>query len=157
MHVALAQEGVVHGEGSSKLMMGMAATFLGILQVILEHGTIVGVCNLDEFLSLLHVALMAKVGHAILRDDCIYIMVRVVDVAGEWHDAGNSTTLGCGAASEDGQVGVRSEVGRTADAVHHLRAADLGAVHVTVEVALDGRVKRTDAETGDDFGAVAYL
>ena len=138
-------------------MVCVAATLLGILQVVTQHGAVVGMSHLDEFLSLLHVALVAKVGHAVLRDDGIDVVVRMVDVAGEGHDAGDGAALRGGAAGEDGQVGIRSKVSRAADAVHHLRTAYLRAVHMTVEVALDGCVQGTDADACDDLRAVADL
>ena len=138
-------------------MVCVSAALLCILEVVLQHGAVVGMCHLDEFLSLLHVALMAKVGHAVLGDDGVDVVVRVVDMAGEGHDAGDGASLRSGTAGEDSEVGVGSEVGRAADAVHHLRTAYLGAVDVAVEVALDGCVEGADTQAGDDFGAVAYL
>ena len=91
MHIAFAEEGVVHGEGSCQFVMRMATSLLCILQVVLQHGTIVGMCHLDEFLSLLHVALVTKVSYAVLCNDCIDVVIRVVDVTCEGNDAGDMT------------------------------------------------------------------
>lgn len=71
----------MHSKGCSQFVVGMTASLLGILEVVLKHGTIVGMCHLDKFLSLLHIALMTQVCHAILGDDSIDIVVRMVDMA----------------------------------------------------------------------------
>ena len=110
--------------------------------------------HLDELGSLLHGAFAAQVGHAVFRNHGIHEVAGVVDVRTERHDAADGTALGSGTASEDAQVGVVREVGRTADAVHHFRAANLRGVHVSVNVGLDGGVQRADADAGDDFRAV---
>ena len=93
-HVALAQEGVVHGECCAERVLGVAAVLAGILQVVLEHGAIVGVCHLDEFLCLLHVALVAQVCHSVLGDDGIDEVVGVVNVAGKRNNAADGASLG---------------------------------------------------------------
>ena len=110
MHVAFAQECIVHSEGSGKFVMCMTASLLCILQVILQHRTIVGMCHLDEFLCFLHVALVTKVSHTILRNDCIYVVIRMIYVTCEGNDAGDSASL-CGrTASKDGEIGICGEV-----------------------------------------------
>ena len=83
----------MHSKGSRQLMMGVAASFAGIFQVILKHRTIIGMCYLDEFLGLLHIALMTEVRNTILGDDCIDEMVGMIDMTGKRNDAGDGTTL----------------------------------------------------------------
>ena len=51
-------------------------------------------------------------------------------------------------------MALQSEVGRTANAVHHLRTENFRGVDMAIDVHLDGRVERTDAETGNDFRTV---
>lgn len=81
----------------------------------------------------------------------------VVNMTGKGHDARYGTALGGRAAGEDTQVSIVGEVGRTAYAIHHLSATYLGAVHVAIEVTLDGSVERAHTYAGDDLGRVAYL
>ena len=92
-------------------MMGMTATLAGILEVVLKHGTVVGVCHLDKLLGLLHIALVTEVGNTILSDDGINEVVGVVDMAGEGYDAGDSAALGSRTAGEDREVSRCGEVG----------------------------------------------
>ena len=74
-------------------MVCMTTILLGVLQVITQHRPIVWMCDLDEFLSLLHGALATQVGHAIFGDNGIYEMTSVVNVAGKRHNAGDCATL----------------------------------------------------------------
>ncbi len=46
---------------------------------------------------------------------------------------------------------------RAADAVEHLAAHLVRGVYVAVDIDLDGRVQRDDAETADDLRMVGYL
>ena len=156
-HVASTQEGVVHGEGSSEAVLGVTTVLLCKAQIVLQHGAIVGVCHLDEFLSLLHVALATQVCHTILSDNRIDEVVGMVDVAGKGHNAADGTALLCRATGEDTQVGIVGEVGTAAQTVHHLGAADLGAVDVAIDIAFDGGIQRAYTDTCDNLGAVAYL
>lgn len=110
-HVALAEEGVVHGEGGTEAVVGVTAELLGILEVVAEQRLIVGMCDLDELLGFLHGALAAQVGNTVLCDDCIDEVAGVVDMTGEGYDGADGTALGGGAAGEDAEVGVASEVG----------------------------------------------
>ena len=125
-HITLAEEGVMHGEGGAETVVGVTTVLLGVLQIIAEHRLIVGMSHLNELLSLLHSALATQVGYTIFGDDSVHEMAGMVDMAGEWNDGTDGTTLGSGTAGEDAEVRVASEVGRTANTVHHLRAADLG-------------------------------
>ena len=86
-HVALAQECVVHGEGCGEAVVCVSTVFLGIAQEVLQQGTVVGMSYADDFLCLLHIRLVAQVGYAVLCDDGIYKVVRVVDVRAEGYDA----------------------------------------------------------------------
>ena len=138
-------------------MLCMTTVFLCEAEVILQHGTVVGMCHLDEFLSLLHVALAAQVGYTVFGDYCINEVVGVVDVAGKRHNAADCSALGGRTAGEDAQVGIVGEVGTATDTVHHLGTANLGAVYVSVDVALYGCVQRAHTDTGDHLGTVAYL
>ena len=92
-------------------MVSVSAELLGVLQIVAQQGLVVGVSHLDECLSLLHVALVAQVGHSVLRYHGVDEVVGVVDVAGKGNDAGYCAALGSGAAGEDAQVGIVGEVG----------------------------------------------
>ena len=81
----------------------------------------------------------------------------VVDVGAEGNDARNGSALGGAATSEDREIGIVGEVGRTAYAVHHLGATDLGAVHMAIDVGFDCRVERTYTDAGNHLGAVGNL
>ena len=92
-------------------MMCMSATLAGILEVVLKHGTVVGVCHLDEFLGLLHIALVTEVSNTVLSDDGIDEVIGVVDMTGEGYDAGDGAALGSRTAGEDREVSRCGEVG----------------------------------------------
>ena len=156
-HVALAEEGVVHGKSGAEAVVCVTAELLGVLEVIAEEGLVVGVSHLDELLGFLHGALTAQVSHAVFGDDSIDEVAGVVDMAGERHNGGDGTALGGRTAGEDAEIAVAREVSGTADAVHHLGVTDLGAVDVTVDVGLDGGVERADADAGNDLGVVGDL
>ena len=138
-------------------MVRVAPVAGGQAQVVAEEGTVVGVGNGHEGLGLFHGAFVAQVGHAILRDDGVDVVLRVVHVRAEGNDAAHASVLGRGAAGEDAQHRVVRKVGAAAHAVHHHRAAHLRRVDVAVDVGLDGRVERADAQPRDDFGAVGNL
>ena len=75
-------------------------------------------------------------------------------MADEGHDRRNQTALCRTRTGEDGEVGIALEVARATDTVHHLRAADMCGVDVTIDVALDGGVDGDDSQTTDDGGVV---
>ena len=156
MHIALAGQRVVHSESCRQVVVRMTAH--GNLQVVVEQRTVVGMCAVvDNQTGALHRALAAEVGDTLLRDDDVDVVLRVILMAHEGNDAGNQTTLGCRRAGEDRDVGIALEVARATDAVHHLRATDLGGVHVAIEVALDGGVDGDDTQSANDFRVVGNL
>ena len=82
----------------------------------------------------------------------------MVVVGDHGDDGADLAVLGDGRAGEDGNIGVAREVAGTADAVHHLRAADVRGVDVPVKVGFNGGVDgEDDAEAADHFRAVRYL
>ena len=100
-------------------------------------------------------AFAAQIGHALLGDDDLDGVFAAVQMADERDDGADLAALGGGGAGEDGEEGVAGEVAGTADAVHHVAAQDMGAVDVAGDVHLDGGVDGKDAQTADDFRAVA--
>src|SRR5690606_22805647 len=81
-------------------------------------------------------------------------MVGVVDVCHEGHDRGNVAVLRGGGGHEDADARVTGEVTRAADAVHHVSAADVGGVHVAVDVHFQCGVDRNDTQATDHFRVV---
>ena len=95
---------------------------------------------LDDCLCTFFRALAAQVGNTLFGNDDVDIMLAVVHMGYHRYDGADFAFFGYGRAGEDGDVGVARKVARTADTVHHLRAADMGGVYVSVEVGFDGRV-----------------
>ena len=138
--------------------MCMARLLVGALEVVAQHWAEVGVrAVLDDLLGALARRLAAQVGHALLRDDDVDVVLRLVNMRAEWHDGRDLAALGHRRRVEDGQVGVAREVAAAADAVDHVRARDVRRVNIAVDVDFDGRVHRNDAEAADDLRAVRDL
>ena len=94
----------------------------------------------DNRLGALHRALAAQVGDALLGDDDVDGVLAMVEVRHHGDDGADASALGGRRAREDGDVGAAGKVARTANAVHHLRAADVCRVDITVNVGFDGSV-----------------
>ncbi|MNI66110.1 hypothetical protein D3C73_1216540 [compost metagenome] len=71
------------------------------------------------------------------------------------HHAGNVAVLGHGLGNEDCQMGVARKIAGAADAVHHVRAADMRGIHVAVDIEFQRRIDRDDAQATDDFRRIA--
>ena len=109
---------------------------------------------LDDGLCTFFRALAAQVGHALFGHDDVDAVFRVVVVRHHRDDGADASFLGHGRAGEDGDIGIAGEVAAAANAVHHLRAADVCGVHIAIDVRLDGRVDGYDAQSAHHFGAV---
>ena len=78
-HVALLHECLVHAEGGTQVVAGVALG--GVVQVVPQELAVVGVCTvLDDGLGTLHGALAAEVGDTLLGDEDVDAMLVVVDV-----------------------------------------------------------------------------
>ena len=74
MHVTLASQRVVHGEGSGEAVTGVSAR--GQFEVFAEQWLVVGVSTvLDDELCTLCGALATQVGDALLGDDDVDIVL----------------------------------------------------------------------------------
>ena len=96
----------------------------------------------------------AQIRDALLRDDDVNVVLRVIDMRAHRNDGRDRAVLRNGRRVEDRQEGVSREVARAADAVHHLRACNVCGVHVAVDVDFKSRVHGDDAEAMDNFRAV---
>ena len=94
-HVSFADECVVHGECGREFVLCLSAAFFCVSHVVLQHGSVIGVCHFDEFGCLLHVALVTEVCYAVFGDNCVDVVVCMVDVADEGYDAGDGSALCC--------------------------------------------------------------
>src|SRR5690606_41570728 len=131
---------------------GVTATGLGFVQVVQRLGLVVRVhAVVDDALGRLDRSQAAQIGIALLGDDHVHVVVGVVHVGHEGHDRGDGAVLRGGGGHEDGDAGVAGEVTRTADAVHHVGAVDVGGAHVTVDVHFQHGVEGDDAQATDDF------
>ena len=93
-HVAFAAQRVVHGECCWQAMTGVASC--AEFEIVPEELLVVGMhAFLDDELCTLHGAFGTQVGHALLGDDDVDVVLRMVLVADEWHDAADESTLGC--------------------------------------------------------------
>ena len=92
-HVALLHECLVHAEGGTQVVAGVALG--GVMQVVPQELAVVGVCaGLDDGLGTLHGALAAKVSDTLLGDEDVDAMLVVVDVRYHGHDGADGTVLG---------------------------------------------------------------
>ena len=74
MHVALASQRVVHGEGGSEVVTSL--THLRNLQVVPQQLLVVGVCTvLDDALGTLCRALATQVGNTLFGDDDVDVVL----------------------------------------------------------------------------------
>ena len=75
LHVTLASQGVVHGEGSGQVVTGL--THLRDLQVVSQQLLVVGMSTvLDNQLGTLCGRLAAQVGNTLFGDDDVDIVLR---------------------------------------------------------------------------------
>ena len=86
-HVALAEVSVVHGEGCRDDVGRVSALLTSNLHVFAQQWAIVGVSDGDERLGFLRSTLVAQVGNAVFRHDGVNVVLCVIDVRAEWHDA----------------------------------------------------------------------
>ena len=84
-------------------------------------------------------------------------MASVINVRAERNDRRDLAALCLGGREENGDVGVACKVAAAADAVHHLRSHDMGGVDISVDIDLDCRVHRDDAETADNLRIIRDL
>ena len=130
----------------------------GAVVVLLQHRLVGRVgAVLDDLLGPLLGGEAAQVGQALLGDQHLHVVLSVVVVGDHRDDRRDRGPLRHRRGDEGRDVGVAGEVGRAADAVHHLRAHDVGGVHVAVDVGLDHAVARDDAEPADHLGVVRDL
>lgn len=99
----------------------------------------------------------AEIGKALLRHEDLRVVFRMVHVAHVGHYARDGATLRDRRREEEPEGTVACEIRRTADAVHHRRAAHEAAIHVPEDIRLEGGVHRDDAHAANDVGAVAHL
>lgn len=92
-HVALLHECLVHAEGSTQVVAGVALG--GVVQIVPQELAVVGVCTVfDDGLGALHGALATEVGDTLLGDEDVDAMLVVVDVRYHGHDGADGTVLG---------------------------------------------------------------
>ena len=154
LHITALSQFRVHSECSldGVWSLGFAA---GQFEIIPKQLFVVGMRTiLDDSLRTFFRTLATKVGNTLFGDDDIYRMLAVVEVRHHRNDSADLTFLSHRRTSEDRDLSVAGEVARAADTVHHLRATDVGRVHVTVNIRLDSRIDGNYTETANHFGAV---
>ena len=101
--------------------------------------------------------LAAQVGDALFRNDDVHIVFRMVVMRHHRHDSTDAPFLGHAGAGENGNVGIAREVARTADAVHHARAADMSGVHIAIDVLLDGCIDGNHSQAAYHLRTVGHF
>ena len=156
-HVALLQEGVVESERGAHAL-GLVSHGRNVLQVIAQQRSVVGMgAMLDDFMSPAHGSFAAKVGHALLGDDDVHVVLRAVYMATHRYDGRYLSVLGSRRRIENADGAVALIVAGTADAVHQLRPADMTGVLVAIEVDLQGRVHGDHPEAANQFGRIGQF
>ena len=108
-HVAVVNQGAVHGEGDVGVHHHVA--LLGEAEVLAQQGTIDGMGGLlDDFVSALHGILATQVGDTLVGDDDIHRVRVVVGIGNHRHDGADTVILLDRRAQEDADVGVAGEV-----------------------------------------------
>lgn len=98
-----------------------------------------------------------QIGEAVFGHQNIDVMFVVVAMGDHGNDGRDGAVLGCRLGHEDRHIGVTREIARTADAVHHMRAIDMGGIDIAINVAFQRRIDGDDAEAADDFRMIADL
>ena len=99
--------------------MGILCSRHGTVVIIQQHGPVVRMGTVIDNLQRTGMGCQAaQVSNALLGDDDINIMLRVVDVRAHRHHRGYLAVLRNRGCVEDGQEGVAGEVAAAADAVH---------------------------------------
>jgi len=84
-HIALLQEGVVHGERSSHALRFVS--LLCQLQVFAQHGSVVGMSTiLDNLFSSAQRTLSSQVSNALFSHNDVHIVLRAVHMAAHRHN-----------------------------------------------------------------------
>lgn len=167
LHAALLHQSLVHVKAVKQKMRLVSPALLqtvklGLFKVVLQDRLIHGMSTLvDDDPCPLAGTQASDVGEAVLCDDDVEVVLRLVDVGAHGHDAGDAVGVRLGRSRRgrvhDGVLGGAEEVGGTTEAVEHAGAHDAGGVGVGVDVDLDGRVHADDAETADNLGGVGDL
>ena len=155
-HVAGLHELLVHCERAREVMLRL--TVLSNLEVVTEHLAILGsYAVIDDLLGTLTRTLATQIGYTLLGHDHFDRVLGVIEVRYHRYDRRNSAVL-CGRSRREyTKVRVAREVARSTDTVHHLRAAHMRRVDVTVDICLESGVDSDDAETTSDLRAVGCL
>ena len=156
MHITLACQCVVEGEGSRQVVVCLST--LSNLEIIPEKLLVVGVSTvLDDTLCTLHRTLSAQVSDTLFCDDNVHIMLSVVMMAHHGHDRTDGTTLGYRGTGENADIGIALEIATTTDTVHHFCSTDVCRVAVAIDITLQCGVDSNHTESADKFGRVGYL
>ena len=152
-HVALLQEGIVHGEGGTHALWLVA--LLGKLQILTEHRAVIRMRTVfDNLLGTAQWALAAEIGYSLFGDNHIHIVLGTIHMAAHRNNGRNAAVLGGTLCGEDRDVTIALVIARTADTIHQLAAADMAGVLIAVDIALDGGVHGDDTQTADDLRRV---
>lgn len=96
-----------------------------------------------------------QVGQTLLRHDNVDVVFVVIAVRHHRHDARDAAALRHRLRREDRARSIAREITRTANAVHHVRAAHVRGVHVAVDVAFERSVERDKPKPANHLGMVA--
>ena len=155
-HVALLQEGIVHGEGGTHALWLVA--LLGKLQILSEHRTVIWMRTVfDNLLGTAQWTLATEIGYTLFGDNHIHIVLGTVHVTAHRNDGRDATVLGGTLCGEDRDVTIALVIAGTADTIHQLAAADMTGVFVAIDIALDGGVHGDDTQTADHLRRVRNL
>src|ERR1019366_1347962 len=124
-HGALLQVAHVPRQGLVEQVRGVLAGLArhGPVEVVLQRSAEIGVgAVVDDFLRATSRRQAAQVGHALLGDDGVYVVLGVIHVADHWHQTGNGPVVRGRGREEHRDVGIAREVAGTADTVLNARA-----------------------------------
>ena len=98
-----------------------------------------------------------QVGKSLFRHENHGIVIRLVHMAHVRHNRTDGAVLGNRGRQENAKVTVAGKVCRATDSVHHGRARNKAAVHVTEDVGFERRVHRNHTHAANHVGTVAHF
>ena len=152
-HIALLQEGIVHGEGGTHALWLVA--LLGKLQILTKHRAVIWMGTvLDNLFGTAQWAFATEIGYSLFGNNHIHIVLGTVHVTAHWNDGRDAAVLGGTLCGEDRDVTIALVIAGTADTIHQLAAADMAGVLIAVDIALNGGVHGDDTQTANDLRRV---
>ena len=111
----------------------------------------------DNFVRPFNRSHASGIGYALLSDEDLAVVLRVIDVANHRHHFGNRAVRARRRRSEDREITVAHVIARTADPVDHLTTGGVRRIRLPVNIKLNRSVDRDDAQATNDFRMIGNI